>query len=351
LLDLLLAAKRPQIVLATGVGIPGDEALVARAAVQVTSLLSGSPGVLVLGEKANVQGLVDVGLHPELLPGHRRISAPGMVDEVERLTGVRPPSTVGWSARELLASAENGKVGALLAMESDPIRGLPRSFRAREALEGAGFVICVDPFMSETARCADVVLPVAMLAERRGSTVGHDGVRRVLERAVPPPHRLPGDGDVLHHLAERFAAPMPSADDLLDEMDRVVGWPFEVPTFERLMPADHPTDRLRWSGILLDGSPQLFHSGSLTIRSKKLCELAPPVAVRLNPADALDLGVSSGEVVAVASGDREVLLRARIDATVRRRSVVVLWGAGRDGASELVTDSGTPVAVTLRGSR
>jgi predicted molibdopterin-dependent oxidoreductase YjgC len=351
LLQLLLEAKRPQLVLVTGVGIPGDEAAVARAAIQMTSLLSGSPGVLVLGEKANVQGLVDVGLHPDVLPGHRPVTDPAMVDELERLTGVRPPTESGWSLRNALASAADGRVGALLVMGADPIRGLPRSYGAREALEGAGFVICVDPFLSDTARCADVVLPAAFLAERDGTLVGHDGVRRAIHRAVAAPHQLPGDGDILLQLADRLDSPMPYGEDLVEEMNRVVGWPCTIPAIKRLVPAEPPADRLGWSGILLDGSPQLFHSGSITTRSKKLSGLAPPVAVRLNPADALDLGVSGGDVVSVASGDRELLLRARIDPTVRRKSVVVLWGAGRDGASELMTESGEPVKVTLRGSR
>ena len=351
LLRLLLEARRPQLVLVSGVGVPGDEAAAARAAIQMTSLLSGSPGVLVLGEKANVQGLVDVGLHPDLLPGHRPVSDPAMRDEVADLTGVRPPAGPGLTARGAFSAAAGGEVGAMLLMGLDPVRSLARGYEARAALEGAGFIICLDPFFTDSARCADVVLPAAILAEREGSVVGHDGVRRRLRRALPAPAGLPGDGEILNQLAIRLGSTLPFGDDLEEEMQRVVGWPFATATLDRLLPVDPPGDRIGWSGILLDGSPQLFHSGSVTTRSNKLCELSPPVAVRLNPTDALDLGVSGGEVVSVASGDRELLLKARIDPTVRRSTVVVLWGAGRDGASELMTEDGKPVPVRLRGSR
>jgi len=351
LIQLLLDAKQPQLVVVSGVGVPGDESAVARAAVQMTSLLSGSPGVLVLGEKANVQGLVDVGLHPGLLPGHRPVPDPAMADEVAALTGVRPPTEMGWTARQALSAAARCEVGALLLLGLDPIRSFPRAYESRAALEGAGFIVCFDPFFSDSARCADVVFPTAILAERQGSLVGHDGIRRELRPALPAPGSLPGDGEILNQLALRLGSPLPIGDELEEEMERVIGWPFPSATLRRLLPVDPPAERPRLSGILLDGSPQLFHSGSLTTRSRQLCELSPPVAVRLNPTDALDLDVSGGEVVSVVSSDRELLLRARIDPTVRPSTAVVLWGAGRDGASEMMTEGGDPVTVRLRGPR
>ena len=334
---LLIQSKRPQFVVVTGQGIPGDEAATARAAVQLSALLPGNGGVLVLGEKANVQGLVDVGVHPRLLPGHRPASG--------AVTGV------GWTARDACLAAGRREVGALVLVGADPVRTFPRGYRGRAAVEGAAFVLCLDAFLTDSARMADVVLPVAILAERRGSTIGLDGVRRRLRRALPPPVALPGDGDLLREVAAQLGAALPDGDELQNQMDRAVGWPHPTAALRRLLPVPPRSTRPVWSGILLDGSPHLFHSGSVTTRSANLRELAPPMALRLHPEDAVELDVGAGEVVSVASGDRELLLRARVDPTVRRNTAVVLWGAGRHGASELMDSGSDPVVVSLRRPR
>jgi anaerobic selenocysteine-containing dehydrogenase len=104
--------------------------------------------------------------------------------------------------------------------------------------------------------------------------------------------------------------------------------------------------------MLLDVSPQLFHSGSVTRRSRLLQELAPTVAARLSPADARELGVENEETIRVVVDEREALLRARIDRTVRRGTVVVPWpGGAGDGAVSQITDLGSVVTASVRRSR
>ncbi len=108
---------------------------------------------------------------------------------------------------------------------------------------------------------------------------------------------------------------------------------------------------LTWSGMLLDVSPQLFHSGSITRRSRRLQELAPTLVVRLCPDDARDLAVRNGDPVRVSAGERELMLRARVDATVRKGTVVVPWqGSDGDSNSMLMVDVGVPLAVNVRRS-
>ena len=119
-----------------------------------------------------------------------------------------------------------------------------------------------------------------------------------------------------------MGASLPEGEELLREMDRVVGWNWGRPQPRGLSPAPQPSAAAVPAGFLLDAAPGLFHSGSVTMRSDLLQDLSPTVAVRLNPADARSLGVTRGEVVAVASRLGEVLLRARLDRDVRRGTVV-----------------------------
>ena len=90
----------------------------------------------------------------------------------------------------------------------------------------------------------------------------------------------------------------------------------------------------------------------MTLRSRLLQQLSPTVAIRLSPDDARELGVENGEAIRVATAERELLLRARLDRTVRRGTVVIPWQSGRGGsAAALITEIGSPQAVTIRRSR
>ncbi|HSL17553.1 MAG TPA: molybdopterin-dependent oxidoreductase [Methylomirabilota bacterium] len=340
----LATARRPMVVMATGSGVPGDEVDAARAAATLTAVLGAGAGLLVLGGRANVQGLVDVGLHPRLLPGHRGLERAG---EMEELTGRPTVSTPGWTLSEWVAAGP-GAAAALLLVGVDPVNLLPGGEDPRPAIETAGFSVVVDPFLTSSAARANIVLPVAILSEREGTVVGADGVRRTLRRALAPPPGVWGDSEVLAELARRMGARLPRGADLRDELDRVVGWRWPRPRPRRLQPASRPRAAQVASGFLLDAAPQLFHSGSLSAHSALLQELSPVVAARLNPADALALGVVRGEVVEVSGGRGEVLLRARLDRSVRRGTVGVAWMGSRTGAATLYDRIGDVLSVKVR---
>jgi formate dehydrogenase alpha subunit len=351
--EVLAAARRVVVAVVTGLGIPGEEASVTRAAVWLAGLLGGgkdNSGVLVLGEKANVQGVLDVGLHPGLLPGHRPASDKTARRELQKLWGVELPSGTGWRTADSFSRAARGEVGVLHLVGQDPVAAWPQRFEARKAIEGAGFVIVHDAFLTRTARLADVVLPVRILGDRDGTLVGADGVRRSLRpvRTAPP---LPGDGQIFLELARRLGPELPAGEELERELTYWVRWPHgkaPIRRFEALCP---PIPRSAWSDMLLDVSPQLFHSGSVTRRSRRLQELSPTVAARLCPADAQELGVRNGKAIRVTTREGELLLRARLDRTVRPGTVVVPWQTGGgDSAAVLVSDPERRVAVSVRKS-
>ncbi len=323
LVDRLLGAERPLVVVPTGLGIPGDEARVARAAAELMGLLgwNGAPGgrVLVLGEKANLQGVLASGLGPSLGDGERR------------------------HLEETMAAAGLGQVQVLYLVGEDPVGSWPRRFAGRAAVRGARFVVVQDAFATATTRLADVVLPVAILGERRGTVVGADGVPRRLERVLEPPEGLPQDGELLAALAGRLGV------DVGDW--RTAGAPAATGTDARpvirFTPPDPPEEMPRHSGMLLDASPQLFHSGLVTAFSERLQELAPTVAARLAPRDGREAGISNGEQVRVAVDGRELLLRARYDRRVRPGTVLVSWSGLEDGAAGVMDHdaAATPAAI------
>jgi predicted molibdopterin-dependent oxidoreductase YjgC len=341
---LLLGARRSVTVVVTGLGIPGDEAAITRAAVALDALLGPrGGGVLVLGEKANLQGALDTGLHPAWLPGGRRVADAGWRAHLSRVWNcdVMPPMDAGGDRR----------VPALAYVAAqDPFGAWPGGTAALDDVGRARTLIVQDAFLTETARSAHIVLPVALLLERQGSTVGADGVRRTLHRALPPPAALPDDAEVFVALAAALGTIVPDGDALAAEMNEVVGWPLAQPVLRRLVPARAPAPAAARGGMLLDASPQLFRSGSVTERSMVLQALAPSVALRLSPSDAAAHGVRNGEPVRLTADGCEALLRARIDRTVRAGTVVVHGASRWENAPSRMIRDGEAVAVEIRRS-
>jgi formate dehydrogenase alpha subunit len=347
--ELLAAADNVVTVVVTGLGIPGDEAGVTRAAAHLMRLFGDAgPGVLVAGEKANVQGVLDVGLHGGLLPGHRKVREEAACREVSEVWGTEIPHGPGWTTKEILSRGTQGEIDVMYIAGQDPAGAWPQSFEAQKALAATRFVVVQDAFLTATARLADVVLPVRILGDRDGSLVGADGVRRSLRR-IEMSRGKPQDGQLFTELARRLGAELPGGQALERELTRLVRWPHRRAPVLRFEAVTPPIRRPAWSGMLLDVSPQLFHSGSVTRRSGILQDLSPTVAARLSPSDAKELGVQNGDAIRVAAGQRELLLRARLDSTVRPGTVVVPWLSGDgDGRAPLVSQIGTPMAATIR---
>ena len=352
--DVLATAASLAIVVVTGRGIPGDEADVTRRACELLAVLgrAGRPGsgVLVLGAKTNAQGVLAAGLHPRMLPGFRDATAAGDRASCALRWGRSVAAGPGWSHRETMLRAAAGEVGLLFLAGQDPVGTWPRGLKARDGVEGARFVVVLDSFLTETARLADVVLPVATGLEREGSVTSADGVRRPLRRGVRPPGDLPSDRQVLVELARRLGIRIPLGEPLSTELEKELP-PAPAPCggvvfspVEPVMPAG-PT-----RGLLLDAAPRLVHASSMTRHSATLLGLRPLVNVRLSTYDARALGLEDGETARVVAGSREVLRRVVVDPAVPRGIAVSGWYGVGGGAGALYVDDALPVFVEIRKS-
>jgi anaerobic selenocysteine-containing dehydrogenase len=96
-----------------------------------------------------------------------------------------------------------GQVRALITIAGNPVLSVPNSARLDRALAGLDFMVSVDPYVNETTRHADVILP-------------------------PPPPSQQAHYDVAFYLfsvrniAKYSPAPVPLADGQLDECDIVL---------------------------------------------------------------------------------------------------------------------------------
>jgi assimilatory nitrate reductase catalytic subunit len=80
----------------------------------------------------------------------------------------------------------------------------PDSTRIEARLAALDFLAVCDFFPSETARCADVVLPAAQWAEEDGTMTNFEGRVLLRRAAVPPPAEVRSDLEILAELARRL---------------------------------------------------------------------------------------------------------------------------------------------------
>ncbi|MGH9186552.1 MAG: molybdopterin oxidoreductase family protein, partial [Acidimicrobiales bacterium] len=155
--------------------------------VEAAALLLGArPDVRFLSalRRGNVHGAVDMGLAPGLLPGRVALDDGR---EWYRDAWDMVPVERGLDATGILTAAAEGKIETLVLLGADPLTDFPDRDLATRGLTGARTVIAVDCFLTDSARQADVVLPVGGYAETGGTTTNLEGRVSRLHRKVTPP--------------------------------------------------------------------------------------------------------------------------------------------------------------------
>jgi NADH-quinone oxidoreductase subunit G len=222
----LLAADRLVVVLGRPSLAEAGE-LVAEAA-QV--LHRGFPNARFLPalRRGNVQGAIDMGMAPGMLPG--RVSLEGGRRWFEHAWGGLPDAR-GRDTTAILQSAagdarETGggaPIGALVLLGADPLHDFPDADLAARALEGAGFVVAVASAPDAVTERADVVLPAAEAHERPGTTTNLEGrISRLGQKLVPPGQAWP-DWMIAAELAVHLGADLgfDSAAAVWDEIEHL----------------------------------------------------------------------------------------------------------------------------------
>jgi NADH-quinone oxidoreductase subunit G len=184
--------------------VPGALAAVTRLAEATGARLAWIP------RRAGERGAIEAGALPGLLPVGRPVTDAAARAEVARTWGVRSvPERPGRDTSTLLRLAESGELGALVIAGVDPA-DLPDPEAALSALERTPFIVSLELRASAVTDRADVVFPVAAVAEKAGTFVNWEGRGGSFEAAL----RVPGIRTDLHVLGA-----------IADDMDVHLGLP------------------------------------------------------------------------------------------------------------------------------
>ncbi|GGS04097.1 MULTISPECIES: NADH-quinone oxidoreductase subunit G [Streptomyces] len=356
--------------LASGVGLeePGTraaEALRADGAVIVVGeRLAAVPGGLTaavrtaaatgaelvwIPRRAGERGAVEAGALPSLLPGGRPATDPRAREEVAAVWGLAElPAGYGRDTHQILTAAAAGELSALLVAGVE-VADLPDPARAREALENVGFLVSLELRPSEVTAHADVVLPVAAVAEKAGSFLNWEGRVRSFEAALKPDQmtrRLaPADSRVLHMLADAMDAHLglPDLRTTRAEIDRLGLWdgPRALPPMESAGALPRPAA----GEAVLAGHRLLLDQGVLQEGDEALAGTRHAALARLSAATAAEAGVADGDTLAVTGPAGTAELPLRITEMPDRVVWLPLNSAGGGVASDTGARPGSLVRI------
>ncbi len=300
-------AKRGMILIGSG---PWSRLLQKEVAVASTNLalITGhigkeSCGILVLLEKSNSQGAIDMGVFS------RR---------------------EGGEMKPLFQKAEEGELKALYIVGEDPCFSSPDFDRWGKALEKLRFLVVQDLFMTETAKRADVVLPACAFVEKSGTYTNLERRVQKLNPLRPPQNGSKSDFEIFLQLLRHFECHVPgeTPEAIFEEIRRSVPhyrgvqdgsqWPDGLPYLysngfpedkAKLRPAEGPGLLPKPEGFpfQLIQRPSLFQSGLLGSKSEALEMVSEEPSLEMNPEEAQCFRIKDGEVVRVSATEGQAL--------------------------------------------
>jgi NADH-quinone oxidoreductase subunit G len=363
--------------LVEGAGLEGDGARAAEAlrapgaVIVVGERLAAVPGGLTaaaglatatgaqlvwIARRAGERGAVEAGALPSLLPGGRPATDPRAREETAAVWGVPElPHRYGRDTGQIIEAAATGELGALVVAGVE-LADLPDPAGARAALDAVGFLVSLELRPSEVTERADVVFPVAAVAEKPGTFLNWEGRARLFEASLKPEQmarRLaPSDARVLHMLADTLAGTggaegrgrlaLPDLRAARAELDRLGGWDGAHATMplEPARPLPRPGD----GEAVLAGHRLLLDQGRLQDGDEALAGTRHAAVARLSVTTATQTGVKNGDELAVTGPAGTVTLPVRVTEMPDR----VVWLPLNSTGGGVFADTGSRPGTLVR---
>jgi formate dehydrogenase alpha subunit len=302
-----------------------------------------------VAEKNNTRGVSEVGVLPDMGPGYAA------------LEGSEPGATLE-EALDLLEKDDPAAPKALYLLGGDLVRWLPHRSRVVKLLKKVPFIVVQDAFLTDTAKLADVVLPVAVHAEQEGTYLSSTGQLGVIQRALAANGVRP-DWQIISQLGAKmgfalnYSAPKEIFRELAGKMPLWAGlepqWSAPCPKITaKLAGAFVPFEADislpgRRPYVLIIGK-SLQHSGSFTTHHPGgTLAVTGAALLKINPEDAQSLGLAAGDTAKVISSHGEVAVPVKLSGDVPAGVVFLPDHFAEPAVNELTLNSNV-VRVTIQ---
>ncbi|MFF3488166.1 NADH-quinone oxidoreductase subunit G [Streptomyces sp. NPDC002701] len=300
--------------------------------------------------RAGERGALEAGAMPSLLPGGRPATDPRARDEVTQAWRIAAlPHRHGRDTGQIIEAAATGELSALVVAGVE-VADLPDPARARAALFQVGFLVSLELRPSEVTELADVVLPVAAVAEKAGTFLNWEGRARLFDAALKPDQMTrrvaPTDARVLQMLADAMDVHLglPDLRTARLELDRLGAW--DGPRAAGPVATAAQAPRPAAGEAVLAGHRLLLDQGRLQEGDEALAGTRHAAHARVSAATAAEAGVKDGDTLAVTGPSGAVELPLRITQMPDR----VVWLPLNSAGGGVASDTGaTPGALVRIG--
>jgi NADH-quinone oxidoreductase subunit G len=306
------------------------------------------PGLLEVPEESNTRGLREVGCLPGAGPGLK-------------------PTDPGRGSAEIKDGLAAHELGAVLLVNTDPVRVHPDSDGWRKALSGS-FVVSIASFEDDSTRLADIVIPAENHAEKEGTVTHPEGRLQRLRRNVPLPEGMIAGWRFLDAVAAELGvgldaeAPAEVFEALCAEVPFYEGLTYEEiggtgirwgdrPTGQTWAPAAPPersgagaSTEPQGDGLVL-GTYRDLWAADLTKRNPALRFLMPKQKLELAAGDAESLELANGDAVTVTVNGHS--LEATVAIRERMRAGAAFLIEGTDEANGNLLTNGVPPRIEV----
>ncbi|MDP8969900.1 MAG: molybdopterin-dependent oxidoreductase, partial [Actinomycetota bacterium] len=292
-------------------------------------------------------------LLPGALPGGRRLADDDERGEVEAVWG-QVPAAAGRSLHGILEAAAEGEIDVLYLVGVDLLHDCDRPALARRALERAT-VIAHDLLATATAQTADVLLPAAAPHERGGAFTNWEGRSQPFLPAIPAPHLVQEDWDILVQLAGLLGRDLgfSELDGVRAEMRRLGRTRAAEEPGARTWPQDGagvPDEQGDDDRLELVSYPLLVDRGAMLAGARHLLETAKQPFAAIGPADARRLGLRAGHRVALATDHGRVELPLRVEEDLAPGVIFMPSNSTDEPVGALAGDIARPVRVRVEAA-
>ena len=352
-------------------------------------------GYATITGQGNGQGGREHGHKCDQLPGNRDIENPEHRQYISQVWGIDEKDLPGkgLTAYEIMEAIHRGEIKGLISICFNPLVSLPNNNMIREALEKLEYYVCIDFFLNETARHANLILPGSLHEEEEGTVTTAEGRVVRIRKAVNPPGNARTDTSILLEIAKRLGAEKHftynSSEEIFNELrvaskggtadyfgitykkiedNMGVFWPCpseDHPGTPRLWEDRKfktPDGRAHFHGVLYRDPGELtdadypmilttgrvvsqYLSGTQTRRIGKLVGQYPEPLLEIHPQTAARFGIKDRELVRVSTRRGSAEFPAQLVETIREDTVFVPYHwPGRKSANQLTSGHLDPVS-------
>jgi formate dehydrogenase alpha subunit len=334
------------------------------AAIANLAIMSGAlrveGGLFPLDEKGNTQGVLDMGVCPENLPGFQSYAEnKAKFEEAWKCT--LPEG--GFDAEGMLQEIEAGKIRFLYLAATNP-QSFPNSNRWMKALGKVEVLVVQDIFPTAVTKLATVVLPGTSVAEKSGSFTSLDQTVRSFNQAIRPVGQSREDWTIFAELYGRLTKSQVSFSRagiqkevseltalyedvcfLDDDRRTCLKEPYRVADNSLKYQLISATDEAE--GIQLLTGTSVGHFGTTSTWAAAPLEVEPEGLIKVNPEDARVAGVVDGEKLKLTSSTGSTIGKVLISNSVPQGLIFAPHNFTELGIQQLVPDGNNRTAVHL----